>query len=295
MLKFIEEATKEFNQNGRSKAFIAMEDKIIKGGKPVQMYFFARFAKGASVERLQSAIVEYGNMEQFYYFQQFVKGADILPFIKKALEQGDAFWTKKFISLSKSQGVYENIRDLVVNYKDDLRPMTRTRGTALDINYTIATACDEYKKHGRSDYYKELEKEVLYSESKADAKLFLYHVPGGDVKKFERGAFMRCDPFEMFFLATHIEGVNADLMYKGLELAKQNYLESEKSYADIEKRKVEALKKLKYYKKHKNAEGYATWLEIYQALPAIPEYIAQIENRYMPPVKTVLRSQGKLV
>ena len=100
MVNFIKKATEEFEQNGRSYKFIAMENRVIKNRNIMQIYFFARYAKGASVERLQPIIFKHGTLEHCFYFQKFVPGSKIRPFVKRVLAENDNFWLGRFIDLA---------------------------------------------------------------------------------------------------------------------------------------------------------------------------------------------------
>lgn len=294
MVKFIEKATKEFNENGRSDLFVGMENKIIKGGKPIQIYFFARFAKGASVRRMQNAMLKYATLEDCYFFQKYVPGAKIELFVDKAIKQSDVFWVKKFTSLAKINGTYSKISSQVAEFEQIKQPGILSR-TAFDINEIIAEATKEVEKyHKRTAYFIELEKYALYSNIDSDAKLFVFRVPGASLKRFNHVAFMKCDPFELCYNATQIKDSDAELMYRGLELARLDYRTIEPCSKDLEIKRENILKKLAYYKKHCDEVEYKRWYDAYRNLPVMPEYLAQIENNYMPAVKYVLRSQGKL-
>ena len=97
--EFIEKATKEFEQNGRSKRFVAMENKIIEKGNPLQAYYFARYAKGADASRLQPVLIENAPLDVCWFFQLNVPGSDIEAFVKKAVYDGNSFWIKRFVKL----------------------------------------------------------------------------------------------------------------------------------------------------------------------------------------------------
>ena len=48
---FIIQANEEYNLNGRSERFVEMEDRILRSGKTLPIYFFARYTKGIDIFR----------------------------------------------------------------------------------------------------------------------------------------------------------------------------------------------------------------------------------------------------
>lgn len=105
MYNIIKNATLEFEKNGRSDAFMEMENKIIRVGKPIQIYFFARYAKGADVNRLLKVMMKKdAKVEELFAFIYYVKGVEkdldgnvkvVYPYIRPFL--------KKFVQLKKVQ------------------------------------------------------------------------------------------------------------------------------------------------------------------------------------------------
>lgn len=288
MVKFIEKATKEFEQNGRSKLFVAMENKIINSGKPMQMYFFARYAKGADIKRLQKVFIKMATLEQCYYFAKFVQGAQIRPFITKSFKVDDKFWTEKLINLAHTNGSFDAISDLVMDFVPETKKGVFAR-KGFDSNDLIEEAQKEYKQYGRSPYFVELEKYCLHSNVPADMNLFAQHIEDVNVRDFERAAILKGDPFTMFIVVTEIRGGNAKLMRDGLEMAKHDYVEIERTDGNRINQKLQLLLKIK---NEKNPVERKLLMEMYKRLPTIPEYIAIINNRYLPRVDYEIRKQG---
>lgn len=76
MYNIIKNATLEFEKNGRSDEFVKMEDKIIGIGKTIQVYFFARYAKGADVNRLFRFMLKHATLKESFAFAYYVKGVE---------------------------------------------------------------------------------------------------------------------------------------------------------------------------------------------------------------------------
>ena len=312
--KFIEQATKEYEQNGRSAKFISMENRIADSGKPLYIYFFARYVKGANIERLQYAMLECANLEQCYYFQKNVVGARLRPFVEKALQEKDLFWIEKFIEFSiqdyaskrpdeviinKSNRInvdttkafkYAQIDDLVQDVPYPTTRVARAATASFDINYIIEEASAEFELYGRSPKFMELEKQALHTGGVASSILFLQRIQGANVKAFERVALLRGDPFNMFLIATGIKGANIEFMLKGLEIAKLDYVAKEQSLIAQTKRKEEILTELQTETDEKTIKRLK---EAYSHIPNIAEYVVKIDNEYIPRINYLLKREGK--
>ena len=286
MYNFIKNATTEFEQNGRSDAFIAMENKIIKIGKPIQVYFFARYAKGASVNNLQPIIEQKGDLELGYYFCQNVKGAKIRPFAEKAIKENSTFWINKFIEVAKNKSKYIDIADLVLDLP---KGMLNSKIYKFDINEIIEDANNEYEQYGRSSDFVELEKCAVHSLISAHSTLFLNHVQGCKIKNFEQAAILRGNPFNMFLIAM-CDKSNVDLMIKGLELAKLNYNEIEKEL--IEKKKRKSALKIAIENSNDSKER-SRLISVYNTITDTSDYIAKIDNDYITRINYLLKDRYK--
>ena len=287
MIKFIEKATAEFEQNGRSNLFIAMENRIIKTGKPVQIYFFARYAKGASATRLQKAIHKVGTAEQCYYFAKYVQGAQLRPAVIKMLEAEDKFWIEKMINFAHDNGRFGEISNLVMDFVPETKQGVLARKD-FDSNDLIDAANQEYEQNGRSEYFQALEKYCLHSRVPADTNLFAQCVTGVNVKAFERAVLLKGDPFSMFMIATNVKGANVKLMREGLEMAKHDYVEIQRTDKDRLNKKLEILIQIR---REKNSIQRKALMASYKRLPNISEYVARIENRYIPRVDYLVNKQ----
>lgn len=288
MVKFIENATKEFEQNGRSSAFVSMENRIIKKANPMQIYFFARYAKGASIKRLQSAMLKYCTVEQGYYFVKHIKGANLRAFSLLAVETDNKFWTEMFINLANKRNETDLIADLIVGFEPGNKPQALAR-KSFDITEALTYAREEYKKRGRSENFVAIENYCLHSDVPADSNLFIQNVNGADIRAFERAALLKGDPLQMFILATHIPGSDVKLMYQALQMTKNDYEAVEKSSAELMRRRHYVIAQLK---KADTEEEIKKWTEAYRQLPEEPEYISQINAYYLPGVKYKARKQG---
>lgn len=289
MIEFIKNATQEFEQNGRSEAFISMENKIIKAGKLLQVYFFARYVKGANAKRLQSALIEKGSLEQCYYFQKYVEGADIVPFVEKALKQNDGFWIDKFIELAKEQKVFGLIAGMVED-KDYSDIKQTLRGTMFEINRLIDFARCEYKKNGRSEKFITCEKYILHKKASGYSNMYLQALSDvADIKSFERVALLRGEPFNMFFIGSRVEGADRALMVKGLEMAKLDYREVEKSLIDQQKQKQSLIRQIKHAEDEKK---FKSLVHVYSHISDESEYILQIDKRYIPQIMYIIKHEN---
>ena len=231
---FIGNATKEFEQHGRSKRFIAMENKIIEKGNPLQAYYFARYAKGADASRLQPVLIENAPMDVCWFFQLNVPGSDIEPFIKKAVYDGNSFWIKRFVKLK------DKIAQEKKNEEQDKQPKpVGTRGkprpklTDINLDAVVEKANREYAENGLSKAFLDYEREVLYSEGLGGNQiLYIKSVKGANLKAFERVALLNGSPFHMYILAKEF-GADKDLMLQGIRLAKLDYVEIDKDKQSI--------------------------------------------------------------
>lgn len=319
IIEVIETANKEFDKNGRSEAFIKLENDVISNGKPIQIYFYARYVKGADAIRLQEALLKKGSLELCYYYQLHVEGSKLRPFVKKAVEQNEAFWVEKFIEiatdcynkkfsdsaiseryrhLENSEKIKEhtdkalkinNIEDLIDGFKRK-EFKNRSSKADFDINFIIKEANREYKSNGRSEYFQELEKCALHSIGIAHGRLFVKHVRGADIKSFERVALFRGEPFSMYFLANEVYGVNMELMLEGLQLSRLDYKAIEKSRRElVEQKKII----FAVMRKTKSEIEISKLYKKYYEMPEMSEYEARLDKIYIPNVRYLIRNEGK--
>ncbi|MFQ6724464.1 MAG: hypothetical protein ACLRFE_03965 [Clostridia bacterium] len=316
MLKNIERSNEIYETEGRSDSFVEVEEKVIDSNKISLLYFFARYSKGADIKRLQQIVLEKGNMEIGYYFVCNVPGAEIHPFIEKAVQTKNTFWVEKFIEkliedyrdefpeqfkdkkvrsqfdanresekisesdILKYYGVYELLEGF-----ERQKFATRLGGRTFDINYIVEKANEEYDRKGRSPRFKHLEKCALHSRGSACSRLFVEHVPGSNIKDFERVALLRGEPFNMFVLAG-CDGVNKDLMLTGLELAKMDYTEEERSLKIQIERKKQIEKEIE---ETTDSGRIKKLLKEYNGISKDSDYINKINGDYIPRVTYLAR------
>lgn len=245
--EFIEKATKEFEQNGRSKRFVAMENKIIEKGNPLQAYYFARYAKGADASRLQPVLIENAPLDVCWFFQLNVPGSDIEAFVKKAVYDGNSFWIKRFVKLKdKIQQEKKKERNNQQPKTAGTRNKPRTKLSDVNLDALADKANREYLENGASKAFLDYEREVLYSEGLGGNQiLYLKSVKGANLKAFERVALLNGSPFHMYLLAKEFDADKA-LMLQGIRLAKLDHVQIEndkqliKSSVDLLTSQIEA-------------------------------------------------------
>ena len=297
--ELIQNANAEFAQNGRSEAFIDMENEVIGSGKPANIYFFARYVKGADINKIQDVIINIAPADVKYYFYQYVQGAEFKSFLIDALKHKDKFWIEKYINIiiedylkqapkdiskSREENFNSAIKD--TEYKelfDGYQCSSKYHGKSFrggfDLNRAIEIAQKEEQTKGRSPVFIYLEKNALHSAGNAGGLLFVENTHLANVRAFERVALLRGDPFYMFLLATRCKNVNVDLMIKGLELAKLDYVAIQKSLEEQNKRKEELKEMIEKTTDKVRRKQYIT---AYNQISHISNYIIQIDNNYIP-------------
>lgn len=290
MIEFIKKATKEFETNGRSDLFVSMEDKIISKGNMMQVYFFARYAKGADIDKLQDVLLEKAPIEICYYFFQYVsKNNDFNLLISKAIATGNIFWVYKVEELARAKKVYSKYKPMFSIARCNMEQNIRI-AINEDIDRLINRANGEYACNRRTSYFVECENSALYSRANAYGILFATNVKGANIKKFEQVALLKGEPLNIYLLATQCEGVNCEAMLKGLELAKLDYNEVQLSATKL----MDAKKVLKYKIRHCEDELERRRLtRQYNQLPDFPPYLLQIDNELIPGVQFKINHQVK--
>ena len=286
-------ATDEFNTNGRSEKFIRMENAVLARKNPAEIYFFARYAKGSSVERLQNALIEKGALVESYYFQQNVEGADISKFTNLAITKGYRFWVNKFANLAEKTEQYDKIKNMIDGINTNIIPET-IEGFGEETDKIIKFAKSEYKYHGRTPEFKEIEQFMLHNDAIANARLFMKHVPGINKKDFEYVALLRGEPFNMYVIALDVKGADRELMLRGLELAKLDYREVEKGLEEINRKRAKIVASLYNSERKGEPEYRARLLKSYNLLPKVPEYIAKIDNDYIATINYHIKHDNKV-
>ena len=99
---FIVQANQEFTLNGRSKRFVGMEDRILRSGKILPIYFFARYTKGVDVKKFEKYMLNNATLDECYYFGTYVPGAKMMPFVTRAINEGN----KVLLEYMVRQGSY---------------------------------------------------------------------------------------------------------------------------------------------------------------------------------------------
>lgn len=287
--EIIQLATKEFNTNGRSDSFIALENEVLESRSPEEIYYFARYAKGASAERLQDALIEAEALMEAYYFQKNVEGADIAKLVNLAIAKGDKFWCAKIFNLAKKSKQYNGIKHLFVGV-DVKYPSKEVVKVIRDIDDLIEAANKEYAQAGRSEVYKEMEQCALHNDAPAYSYLFLKHVAGADREKFEYVTLLKGLPFSMFYIAIDIEDSSKALMLKGLERARLDYRKVEKGWKDIAEEKAKLEERLVLATSEEQKENLQTKLSL---IPNKPAYLAKIDNDYIASVKYKIKHSAK--
>jgi hypothetical protein len=319
IIEVIETANKEFDKNGRSEAFIKLENDVISNGKPAQIYFFARYTKGVDVIRLQQELLKRGSLEQCYYYQLYVEGAQLRPFVKRAVEENDTFWVEKGIELATDYFdkefpelavnerykhiqnsekiktyndnvlIFNDIQDLIMGFKRKEFDTNVTR-RKFNIDLIIGEANKEYRLRGRSKYFQYLEKCTLHSNGDANIILFAKNVRGANIKSFERVAVYRGDPFSMYFIANEIYDSNKSLMLEGLQLSRLDYKAIDESRRELveQKRIIFAV-----MRKTKSEIEISKLYKKYYDMPEMSEYEVRLDKIYIPNVRYLIRNEGK--
>ena len=240
---FIVEANNEFDTNGRSGKFIAMENRMLKSRNIISQYFFARYTKGVDVAKFQEIILEMGSMEDGFYFCLYVPGATVKPFLNKAIYNGDEFWIAKFIEVGEKLG--QVARSNVDRRLKDSRDINLEKIGKFNADTILERANVEYKKHGRSSLFVEHERVLLHAIGNGHLLLLASNVKGADLRQIERSAILRGDSFIMYALARDIEGIDKALMLNGCKMARLDYLAIEKDGQDVEEEVELVREKLK--------------------------------------------------
>ncbi len=308
MINYIKKANQEFEQNGRSNRFIAMENKIIQNGNPTFMYLFTRYVKGVDVAKLQQAVIEQGDLEVCYYFQQNIKGSDLALFMKKAVELNNTFWVEKLMEIAIEYYLDahpELAHDSTYKVKTDINKVMQHNNISeilqgfqrepfkskmnhnnFDINIIIEKARQELQQNGYSKEFKKMEMIAMHSKGSSAGKLFMQYIPSADIKQFERVAMLKGDPFNMFWIATEIPNSNKKLMLTGLEFAKLDYVAVEEEILKKNSRKEELKQALN---KTKNGKKIEELIKEYKKITETSDYIAHIDNDYITRIKYMLR------
>ena len=282
--KLIKDAMAEFEQNGRSERFVELENEVISLEKPLFAYFYARYTKGADIERLQNYVLENGTMEQCYYFQRNVRGANIVLTAEKAVNIESSFWVDRVRNLAKKNNEYVLIKDIVKDI-----PHFKLKGRTDGIDSIINDAREEYSRNGRSKYFIALEQLALHGTGGNSSALFGQCVEGVNVKAFERVALLRGDPFNMFLTATQVPNANKKLMLRGLELAKLDYVEIEKDIIEQNNRRESLMKEIEV---ETDNDRLKRLIKEYHNVPTTSEYVIQIDNYYISRLRYLIKHEG---
>ena len=222
---FIVQANQEFALNGRSKRFVGMEDRILRCGKTLPIYFFARYTKGIDVPKFQEYMAKNAPVDECYYFGIYVPGAKMMPFLQRALDENQEVLAKYMVKFAKDNGeiasktIKQQFIDTGINLKNDIN-------TKLDD--TLDRAIAEYELNGRSELYNDYEQKILYAPGDANGLLFAKYVTGANIKAFQKSAIMRGDPFICFQFASDVKGISKNLMLASIQLSLLDYVEIER-------------------------------------------------------------------
>ena len=241
IIDIIDNASKEYVVNGRTDEFVQIEDSIVNSQNMVHLYWFARYAQGANVERLQDIMLKDGRFEECFYFAKYVRNADIKKFIQKAIDDNAEFWVHKFVSLALSP--FKNNRDDAIAFKNQLEQYrisfeSKRRGSISglkkeDIDDLIEKANEEYDNNGRTKVVVHLEKDARFTTGTgADTLLFAKFAHGANIKNLEKSMVLHGDPFNIMLFAQDVKNADYKMLLTGLELAQRDYVtieEKEKS------------------------------------------------------------------
>ena len=155
IINTIDLATNEYISCGRNADFVAWEDHIIDSQDMFDVYRFARYTKGADIDKLQSVVLQSDNMEACFYFAKYVKGADVKQFLQKAIDQKNKFWVHKFVSLAISP--FNNRKDEISDFQPQLAEYgisfeSKRKGSISglkknEVEDLIGNANKEYKRY----------------------------------------------------------------------------------------------------------------------------------------------------
>lgn len=296
----IEKANVEYKNNGRSKLFVRLEDAVINKKNVRGMYYFARYVKGSSVDKIQNAIIDSFNPEILYYFTQNVKGADFNKSMEAVYELEDSFWINKFKAIRDGRyesEEFQNFCDLFDYDISSLKGETTaklmySRVNALDINKVIARANEIYEKHGNkiSTEFTDLQKLILHTDSSGDFKLFLKFVKGAEIERFEQVALLRGDPEELYYLATQVKGINVNKMLNALERCRYDYKVIDSQVSEIESRKNTLVNRLM---KTKTPDKKSVIKKELDLLENMPQHIVLIDNYFIPEIQYLLKNKTR--
>ena len=222
---FIVQANQEFALNGRSKRFVGMEDRILRSGKTLPIYFFVRYTKGVDVKKFEKYMLNNATLDECYYFGTYVPGAKMMPFVQRALDEGKEILAEYMVRFAKNNGetisktIEQEFINMDVNLENEL-------GTKLDD--TLDRAITEYELNGRSELYNDYEQKILYAPGDANGLLFAKYVPGANIKAFQKSVIMRGNPLNCYEFATDVKGISKNLMLASIQLSLLDYVEIEK-------------------------------------------------------------------
>lgn len=222
---FIVQANQEFTLNGRSKRFVGMEDRILRSGKTLPIYFFARYTKGIDVKKFEKYMLNNATLDECYYFGMYVPGAKMMPFVQRALDENEEILAKYMVKFAKSNGEIVG-KTVKQEFIDNGINLANNVGTKLDD--TLDRAITEYELNGRSELYNDYEQKILYAPGDANGLLFAKHVPGANIKAFQKSVIMRGNPLNCYEFATDVKGISKNLMLASIQLSLLDYVEIEK-------------------------------------------------------------------
>ena len=221
MINFIKKANEEYLNNGYSDRFVKMENKILEKGSSIQVYYFARYVRGANIKKFQKYMLQNASYDIIFYYLKHVKGANASQFIVKAGEEGEMFWARKYTEVGRSRR-HEGITRATKILADEGIEVQTSTGLG-NMEMMIYTANKAFEKYGRNEEFVNIEKEIVYNMTNGDKVIFARQVPGIDVALFEKDAVLTADPLNIYLLALEVSKTSIPVLFRGLEMAKLDY------------------------------------------------------------------------
>lgn len=291
LYKYIALANKEYDKNDcRTDLFYQIESIIIKENNPAYIYFFARYARGADIQKLQNKVLNLPNVFKYgFYFVNYVEKADILPFLEKAVESKNIFWTNKFVEIARSKKITLD-NELRAKVKTICTPSTH-KGRHYSIDIILETAQQEYLKNGRSKKLIELEKEAIYFIGEGNMLLFAQYIDGVDLHKIEDATILQGNIADMCALIKNVEGIDSSLIYKWSILTLFDYQKARQMLRRHETENANYISNIEQAKESNNKKKLISALKAYRNFLNEWSYIDIVKD-YRRQMRETLYAKG---
>ena len=212
IFSIIEEANKEYKENGRTEKFISFENRLIKSRKPKFIYMFARYVAGADLSKAENALIKLKALKEGYFFARYIANANVLPFLELAVQLKDEHWITHLYLLAEEQGKITEANKVVGD-----RVIKRRDGTKLEP--TISKALTLKKQED----LEEIEKEVFDSVNITDHILYASRVRSTNLNELEDDLLLHGNPLNCLVASKDVIGINRRKMLVYAMLSKYDY------------------------------------------------------------------------